>query len=997
MAALWLLIAMAAGLCVLGAVLGIVAFIQSREMARRIDRLEAELRNERARNVAAPAVDPLARSERASAPPPMPTWDAAPAAPVFATKPAPPVARTIDPVVAIPAARAPGPSTSQPEPRATPSVAPPEPRSVPVAPDSPAPSGSKLELERWLGVRGAAVLGGVVVAIAGYLFLQYSIQRQLISPEMRVVIGAIVGVACFASAIPLRKRGYELVANSITGAGVVLLYAASFAAYRSFGMVDFWVAFAAMVAVTAACAWLAKRHGSLVIAVLGLVGGFATPIALSSGKDDPIALFGYVLLLDLAFLFVAAKRRWPSLGLIALVGTFVMQGLWILERMDHTSLVIGLVVLAGFALVFALFARRLATAERVRWVVFQGGALLLPFLFALYFAVDHDLGPDLWPLAALAAVLAIAAGWMGRARELAWLPFGSASGSVALAFTWTLSREADLSRAQSSELVVCSLALACVHWLFAELASWKRTSDEVLRGSRGAALVAAFGFQGIVLFAASRSMVDTPWIWIATSVVLALAVVRAVALGAGAPSALVACGLTGATVLVWSLVKRAHDVAPATDVWCGSIVLGGGALLLAAWLVRARSSQLPFFGIAAFVVPALCAQLVFEQSLRASPVLALGATLLLGVQLAFASTAARSSVLFVVAIVATWITLVIGDNIGAIARSDRFAVVFTVFVAAAAVFTLWPVARPNYWIERSNAWRAAALVPVLWFFPIHALVVARWPGAPIFTLPIGFELLAGLAALRLVAAREHEDRSRRVGRLWFSCTAIFFAALIVPLQVGHEPLGITLALFALGIALFERRADARALAWVAMGAMVVSVLALVVFRPFESFPHSAVRVWNSLAYVYLLPGAAAAVSASFLRRRVGVVPATVTGLCAVLFVFAWINLEIANAFTSGERFTPRLEHVPARDLTVSIAWAAYAIVLLLLGASKQRGGLRWASLVLLLLTIGKVFLFDLGQLGGLYRAASVFGLGVSLLLVSILYQRFVFRRQRPAA
>ena len=48
----------------------------------------------------------------------------------------------------------------------------------------------------------------------------------------------------------------------------------------------------------------------------------------------------------------------------------------------------------------------------------------------------------------------------------------------------------------------------------------------------------------------------------------------------------------------------------------------------------------------------------------------------------------------------------------------------------------------------------------------------------------------------------------------------------------------------------------------------------------------------------------------------------------------------------------------------------------------------------MLLTIAKVFLFDLGHLTGLYRAASVFGLGVSLLLVSLLYQRFVFRRGR---
>ena len=48
-----------------------------------------------------------------------------------------------------------------------------------------------------------------------------------------------------------------------------------------------------------------------------------------------------------------------------------------------------------------------------------------------------------------------------------------------------------------------------------------------------------------------------------------------------------------------------------------------------------------------------------------------------------------------------------------------------------------------------------------------------------------------------------------------------------------------------------------------------------------------------------------------------------------------------------------------------------------------------------MLTIGKVFLYDLGELKDLYRVASLVGLAFSLILVSLAYQRFVFRR-RPA-
>jgi uncharacterized membrane protein len=42
-----------------------------------------------------------------------------------------------------------------------------------------------------------------------------------------------------------------------------------------------------------------------------------------------------------------------------------------------------------------------------------------------------------------------------------------------------------------------------------------------------------------------------------------------------------------------------------------------------------------------------------------------------------------------------------------------------------------------------------------------------------------------------------------------------------------------------------------------------------------------------------------------------------------------------------------------------------------------------------MVTVVKVFLYDLGELEDLYRVASLLGLAVSLILVSLAYQRFV--------
>ena len=112
----------------------------------------------------------------------------------------------------------------------------------------------------------------------------------------------------------------------------------------------------------------------------------------------------------------------------------------------------------------------------------------------------------------------------------------------------------------------------------------------------------------------------------------------------------------------------------------------------------------------------------------------------------------------------------------------------------------------------------------------------------------------------------------------------------------------------------------------------------------------------------------------------------------VLF-FVLINVEIADYFSQGAYLafdsTPRLE----RDLAYSIAWSLYSLLLLGIGIWRGVKGLRVASLIFLMLTVGKAFLYDLSALKGIYRVLSFLGLGTALILVSLLYQRFAGKKQ----
>ena len=79
-------------------------------------------------------------------------------------------------------------------------------------------------------------------------------------------------------------------------------------------------------------------HDSLFIALLGLVGGFATPALLSTGEDRPIGLFSYLLLLNAGLAWVAYKKRWPHLTIVSALFTAIYQWAWVLKFVHAGSM-----------------------------------------------------------------------------------------------------------------------------------------------------------------------------------------------------------------------------------------------------------------------------------------------------------------------------------------------------------------------------------------------------------------------------------------------------------------------------------------------------------------------------------------------------------------------------------------------------------------------------------------------------------------------------------
>ena len=108
----------------------------------------------------------------------------------------------------------------------------------------------------------------------------------------------------------------------------------------------------------------------------------------------------------------------------------------------------------------------------------------------------------------------------------------------------------------------------------------------------------------------------------------------------------------------------------------------------------------------------------------------------------------------------------------------------------------------------------------------------------------------------------------------------------------------------------------------------------------------------------------------------------IASLCVLLFV----SFDLWDYL--GKSWEPYESRSSAQQLALSIFWSSYGLVLMLVGIWRQLRAVRLFAMGLLYLAIFKVFIFDLGSLATPFRIISFLGLGIILLVVSLLYTRF---------
>jgi uncharacterized membrane protein len=285
-----------------------------------------------------------------------------------------------------------GPSVEAPPGLAPPDVAAATPAEVPAAPPAAAPA-RPFDWESVVGGRWLQRVGLLTIAIGVAYFLKEAVDNAWIGPTGQVSIGILLGIALLAGGDFVRRKAYFFFADGLTALGVVVLYLSVWAGGSYYQLFPLGAAFVAMAAITAATVAIAVGRNSQPVAVLAMLGGFMTPVLVSTGRDAHVALFSYVAVLNAALLPIAWLRRWRWLDVPAFVLTQMYlwgwyAGFYTAEALPET-IAFATIFFLEFAAVPLLRSRRdLGVApEHVVLVPVNAGLLLLVLRATLW--PDH--------------------------------------------------------------------------------------------------------------------------------------------------------------------------------------------------------------------------------------------------------------------------------------------------------------------------------------------------------------------------------------------------------------------------------------------------------------------------------------------------------------------------------------------------------------------------------------------------------------------------------
>jgi hypothetical protein len=196
------------------------------------------------------------------------------------------------------------------------------------------------DLEKFIGENLISKIGIAILVLGIAFFVKYAIDQNWINEIARVGIGILAGGIILGFAHYLRQN-FKAFSTVLVAGGISTFYFTIGLAFQEYHLFSQTVAFAIMLVITAFSVFISIGYDRQELAILSIIGGFATPFIVSTGSGNYVVLFTYIIILDLGMLVLAMVRKWTLVNIITYVLTMLLYLSWLatkgIENADYLT------------------------------------------------------------------------------------------------------------------------------------------------------------------------------------------------------------------------------------------------------------------------------------------------------------------------------------------------------------------------------------------------------------------------------------------------------------------------------------------------------------------------------------------------------------------------------------------------------------------------------------------------------------------------------------
>jgi uncharacterized membrane protein len=166
------------------------------------------------------------------------------------------------------------------------------------------------EIESLVGRYGTVLLGAFVLLLGVGVLIQFAVAQGLLTPAVRVGIGALVAAGVGAAGVYFHRRGDVRYANVLLALALALTDLVAWGAGPRLQLVSTLSTFVVVVLVAVALGVLALHDASEFLFIVAVGGALSAPFVTSVGVTTPNILLGYGTIVLAGSLGAMRDSRW---------------------------------------------------------------------------------------------------------------------------------------------------------------------------------------------------------------------------------------------------------------------------------------------------------------------------------------------------------------------------------------------------------------------------------------------------------------------------------------------------------------------------------------------------------------------------------------------------------------------------------------------------------------------------------------------------------------